>query len=135
MATMSGERSVERIVVADDERDIADLLTLNLEAEGYEVTTVYDGEAALAAVAAQRPDLVVLDVMMPKMDGLEVLTTLRDDPETATLPVVMLTARTSDTEVWEGWQAGVDYYITKPFDLRELLRFISYLQVASEPAT
>jgi DNA-binding response OmpR family regulator len=122
------EGSVRRIVVADDEADIAMLLTFNLEAAGYEVTAVGDGAAALAAIREIRPDLAVLDVMMPELTGLEVLAAVRADEELRDIPVVMLTARAGDADVWEGWQAGVDYYITKPFDLEELMRFIDYLQ-------
>jgi DNA-binding response OmpR family regulator len=122
------EGSVRRIVVADDEADIAMLLTFNLEAAGYEVTAVGDGAAALAAIREIRPDLAVLDVMMPELTGLEVLAAVRADEELRDIPVVMLTARAGDADVWEGWQTGVDYYITKPFDLEELMRFIDYLQ-------
>jgi DNA-binding response OmpR family regulator len=126
---MDEGRAVRRVLVADDDEDIVDLLRMNLAAGGYEVEAAYDGEQAWEAVLASPPDLVVLDVMMPKMDGLEVLARLRAEPRTREVPVVMLTARTTDTDVWQGWQAGADYYLTKPFDLRELLRFIGYLQV------
>jgi DNA-binding response OmpR family regulator len=117
-----------RIVVADDERDIADLLTLNLELEGYQAVTVYDGEAALDAVRIHRPDFVLLDVMMPKLDGLEVLRALKADPETQDIPVIMLTAKVDDDDVWAGWQAGASYYLTKPFDLEDLLRYLRHLE-------
>jgi DNA-binding response OmpR family regulator len=126
---------VHRILVADDDSDIVDLLRMNLAARGYEVTTAGNGEEAWASASESPPDLVVLDVMMPKMDGLEVLAKLRAEPRTRDLPVVMLTARSSDTDVWHGWEAGADYYITKPFDLGELLRFIGYLQVNGRVAT
>ena len=126
---------VRRILVADDDADIVDLLRMNLVAGGYEVETAHDGEQAWEQALASPPDLVVLDVMMPKMDGLEVLAKLRAEPRTREVPVVMLTARTSDADVWHGWEAGADYYLTKPFDLRELLRFISYLQVNGQVTT
>ena len=93
-----------------------------------------DGEAARELILSTLPDLVVLDVMMPKMDGLAVLAALKAEPQTKEIPVVMLTARASDTDLWEGWDAGADYYITKPFDLEELLRFIGYLQVNGQLA-
>lgn len=128
------DRKVRRVVVADDDPDIVDILTFNLEAAGYEVQSAADGEQALALVTSSRPDLVVLDIMMPKMDGLEVLAALKAEPQTKEIPVVMLTARASDTDLWEGWDAGADYYITKPFDLEELLRFIGYLQVNGQLA-
>ena len=118
------------IVVADDERDIADLLTLNLVMEGYRVETVYDGQAALEAVRALQPDFVLLDVMMPKLDGLEVLRTLKGDPGTRDIPVIMLTAKAGDDDVWAGWQAGASYYVTKPFDLDQLVRYLHHLEAA-----
>jgi DNA-binding response OmpR family regulator len=83
-------------------------------------------------VTLTRPDLVVLDIMMPKMDGLEALAELKANPDTKDIPVVMLTAKSSDADQWSGWEAGADYYITKPFDLEELLRFIGYLQVNAQ---
>ena len=128
------DRKVRRVVVADDDPDIVDILVFNLSAAGYEVASAADGVAALELVGASRPDLVVLDIMMPKMDGLEVLAALKAEPETKEIPVVMLTARASDSDLWEGWDAGADYYITKPFDLEELLRFIGYLQVNQQLA-
>ena len=118
------------IVVADDERDIADLLTLNLELEGYRAITVYDGEAALEAIRTHQPDFVLLDVMMPKLDGLDVLRELKADDDTREIPVIMLTAKAGDDDVWAGWQAGAHYYLTKPFDLEELLRYLRHLESA-----
>jgi len=127
-------QKVKRVVVADDDPDIVDILTFNLEAAGYAVLSAADGEAARDLILSTLPDLVVLDVMMPKMDGLEVLTVLKAHPQTRTIPVVMLTAKASDNDLWAGWDAGADYYITKPFDLEELLRFIGYLQVNGQLA-
>ena len=125
---------MRRVLVADDDPDIVDLLRLNLEAQGFQVTAAYDGDEASDLAVKTVPDLIVLDVMMPKKDGLEVLAFLRTRSETRNIPVVMLTAKASDSDVWNGWQAGADYYITKPFDLDELMRFISYLQVSKEEA-
>ena len=118
------------MVVADDERDIADLLTLNLVLEGYRVETVYDGQAALDAIRSLEPDFVLLDVMMPKMDGLDVLRELKADDATRDIPVIMLTAKAGDDDVWAGWQAGASYYLTKPFDLDELVRYLHHLEAA-----
>ena len=120
---------VRRVLVADDDPDILDLLTLNLECHGYQVYPACDGEEARSLALQLVPDLIVLDVMMPKLDGLEVLAALKAHSQTREIPVVMLTAKASDSDVWQGWQAGADYYITKPFDLDELMRFIGYLQV------
>jgi DNA-binding response OmpR family regulator len=129
---MPHETELRRVVVADDERDIAGLLTMNLEMEGYQVETVYDGSAALDAVRSSLPDFVLLDVMMPKMNGLDVLRELKADASTADIPVIMLTAKAGDDDVWAGWSAGASYYLTKPFDLDELLRYLAYLD---DPAT
>ncbi len=120
------------MVVADDDPDIVDILRFNLTTAGYEVEAAADGAAALALVRRTRPDLVVLDWMMPELDGLAVLTALKADDATRDIPVVMLTARASDADHGEGWEAGADYYITKPFDLEELLRFVGCLQVNGE---
>ena len=113
-----------RILVADDDPFLRDMLTLNLEAEGFQVATCADGEEARDLARASRPDLVVLDVMMPMRDGLAVLSSLKTNPSTRDIPVVLLTARATDADVWRGWQSGADYYLTKPFDLDELLAFI-----------
>ena len=123
------DTTVRRVLVADDDPDILDLLTLNLECHGYQVYAAADGEEARRLALQLIPDLIVLDVMMPKLDGLEVLAILKHHAQTRDIPVVMLTAKASDSDVWQGWQAGADYYITKPFDLDELMRFIGYLQV------
>lgn len=120
---------LKRVLVADDDEDIVELLRINLEAHGYEVSAVGDGQAALDAVRADRPDLLVLDWMMPVKDGMQALAELKADESLKDLPVVMITAKTTDDDVWEGWQAGADFYITKPFDLDELMRFIGYLRV------
>ncbi|WP_052667348.1 response regulator transcription factor [Nitriliruptor alkaliphilus] len=118
---------VRRVLIADDEPTIRHLLELNLRAEGLDVVVCEDGDSAYAAARSAPPDLFILDVMMPGRDGLDLLRDLRCDPLTANVPVVLLTAKATDAEVWEGWTAGADYYITKPFDLEEVLTFIRYL--------
>jgi DNA-binding response OmpR family regulator len=132
---MRGPSPDPLVVVADDEPDIADLVTLNLSMHGYRVETVYDGVAALEAVRSLLPDAVVLDVMMPKLDGIEVLRRIKADPATCDIPVIMLTARVTDDEVWEGWSAGANLYMTKPFDLEDLLRSLENVIATSAPAT
>jgi DNA-binding response OmpR family regulator len=124
------EGLARRILVADNDPDILRLLTINLETEGFHVVQATNGEEAWTLARHAAPDLVVLDVMMPERDGLDVLTCLKSNPHTKDIPVVLLTAKASDAEVWEGWQAGADYYITKPFILDELLHFIEQLFVA-----
>ncbi len=114
----------KKILAVDDERHIVRLVEVNLQRAGYEVVTAYDGREALEKVKSERPDLVVLDVMMPYMDGFEVLKNLKSDPSTAEIPVIMLTAKAQDADVFRGWQSGVDCYLTKPFNPMELLTFV-----------
>ena len=112
---------------ADDDPMIRSVMAMNLEAEGFEVQTVSDGDAAYEEAVRARPDVLVLDIMMPGRDGYAVLRALRLNPETAEVPVVLLSAKATDAEVWEGWKAGADYYITKPFNPSELTDFIDHL--------
>ena len=116
-----------RILLAEDNDDVRRMLTLNLEAEGFEVVGARNGNEAWELGRTAVPDLAVLDVMMPERDGIEVLTSMKAHPRTKHIPVVLLTAKASDAEVWEGWRAGADYYITKPFNLDELLHFVDLL--------
>jgi PAS domain S-box-containing protein len=104
-----------KILLVDDKPDILLLCRLNLEAEGYEIVEAGDGRDALAAVAREEPDLVILDVMMPGLDGWQVLSAIRDDPRTADLPVIMLTAKAQERDQIHGWQLGTTGYLTKPF--------------------
>ena len=114
----------KKILAVDDERHIVRLVQVNLERAGYQVVTAFDGKEALEKVEAENPDLVVLDVMMPYMDGFEVLQQLRKNPATRELPVIMLTAKAQDADVFRGWQSGVDCYLTKPFNPMELISFV-----------
>lgn len=113
-----------KILAVDDEKHIVRLVQVNLERAGYEVVTANDGKEALQKVAEENPDLMVLDVMMPYMDGFEVLQNLRRNPSTRDIPVIMLTAKAQDADVFKGWQSGVDCYLTKPFNPMELLSFV-----------
>jgi DNA-binding response OmpR family regulator len=108
------------IVVADDDADILDLVALTLERRGHVVHRARDGEEALELVRRERPDLAVLDVSMPKLDGLELTRRLREDPETQAVRIVLLTALVQDTDVSEGLAAGAHDYVTKPFSPEEL---------------
>ncbi|WP_248581001.1 response regulator [Nocardioides sp. InS609-2] len=109
-----------RIVVADDDVDIRELVEFKLSTLGHDIVAVADGAAAIEACQAQRPDLAVLDVMMPGMSGLEAVRVIRNDPALADLPVILLTARAQETDVETGFESGADDYITKPFSPREL---------------
>lgn len=114
----------KKILAVDDEKHIVRLVQANLDRAGYEVVTAFDGKEALQKVAEENPDLIVLDVMMPYMDGFEVLQNLRRNPSTRDIPVIMLTAKAQDADVFKGWQSGVDCYLTKPFNPMELLSFV-----------
>ena len=113
-----------KILTVDDEKHIVRLIQVNLERHGYEVVTAYDGREALQKVEEENPDLVILDVMMPYMDGFEVLQNLKRNPSTRDIPVIMLTAKAQDADVFKGWQSGVDCYLTKPFNPMELISFV-----------
>ncbi len=108
-----------RILVAEDESDMAMGLRDNLQFEGYEVVVAEDGEAALNAAVTQNPDLILLDIMMPKMDGLEVCRRVREAGYT--IPILMLTAKSQEIDIVRGLEVGADDYVTKPFSIRELL--------------
>jgi DNA-binding response OmpR family regulator len=116
-----------RVLWADDDPTIRTVMATNLEAVGFDVQTVADGDAAYEAAVRIRPDVLILDIMMPGRDGYAVLRALRANPATVEVPVVLLSAKATDAEVWEGWKAGADYYITKPFDPTELSDFIDHL--------
>jgi DNA-binding response OmpR family regulator len=105
-----------RILVVDDDKNVVQIIAVNLRYEGLEVIEAYDGEEALAKVAAEKPDLILLDIMMPMMDGIEVCRRLKKNPQTASIPIIMLTAKTMDGDMLAGWDAGADDYLTKPFN-------------------
>ena len=127
----------ERVLVVDDEPDILSILVYQLSREGYRVGTAISGRAAIAAAAGERPDLIILDLMLPEMDGYEVLKTLRQNASTADVPVILLTARREEEERLRGFEFGADDYVTKPFSPRELvLRVRALLRRArAEPVT
>lgn len=117
----------KRILVVDDEPDIRMFLSLTLETSDYDVVTAEDGLQAAQLARRILPDLIILDVMMPGMDGISVLRSLRGDPATSDIPIVLLTAKASDADTWAGWEAGASYYMAKPFDIDHLLDFIDSL--------
>ncbi|MGH7116354.1 MAG: phosphate regulon transcriptional regulator PhoB [Stellaceae bacterium] len=108
------------VLIVEDERPLVDLLRYNLEKEGFEVGEAGDGEEALTLIAERRPDVVLLDWMLPLVSGIEVCRQIRRSPQTRTLPVIMLTARGEESDRVRGLDSGADDYIAKPFSLREL---------------
>jgi len=108
----------KKILVVDDEKPISDIVKFNLTKEGYEVVTAYDGEEALEKVESEDPDLILLDLMLPKIDGLEVARQVRKERDT---PIIMLTAKDSEIDKVLGLELGADDYVTKPFSNRELV--------------
>jgi DNA-binding response OmpR family regulator len=112
---VAAERETALVLVVDDQRDILGLIKLRLEQAGYEVETASDGERALELVRSLRPNLVVLDVMLPMIDGREVTRRIRADASTAGIPVLLVSASVHEHEVQEGLDAGADDYLPKPF--------------------
>lgn len=117
----------KRILVVDDEADLAELVAYNLKRSGYEVNVANNGREALGLIDRWRPDLVVLDVMMPEVNGIEVAHRMRDDRAMAEIPVVMLTALTDEDDEIKGLEAGADDYLTKPFSIKILMARIEAL--------
>ena len=111
----------ERILVVDDNPDSITIMRTILESRGYGVMVANNGAEALAQLRTDPPDVVLLDVMMPEISGLEVLQQIKDDARTGRLPVILVTAKTHDDDVLSGYQFGADYYITKPFTAKQLL--------------
>ena len=109
----------KKILVVEDERNIVDILTFNLQREGYDTLEALDGAAGLRLALEQDPDLILLDLMLPKLDGFQVCRTLREQGRAT--PIIMLTAREEETDKVLGLELGADDYITKPFSMRELL--------------
>jgi DNA-binding response OmpR family regulator len=110
------------ILIAEDERDIRDLIAFTLKYNGYEVLTASNGEEAFQLTLSEKPDLVLLDVRMPRMDGYEVCRRIKDNPDVRNLPVVFISAKGQEREVQEGLAAGAIDYILKPFSPDELIR-------------
>lgn len=121
----------KKVLIVDDEPNIVISLEFLMKREGYEVFVANDGEAALQQIAAHMPDLVLLDVMLPKHNGFEVCQQLRSSPEWAGIKVIMLTAKGRDTEVAKGMALGADAYMTKPFSTKDL---VAQVKQMLEPA-
>ncbi len=117
------------VLVVDDEEDLVDIIASRLEGQGYKTIRAFNGKAAVETVLSQKPDLTILDIMMPGMNGYEVLSRIRQSgiAQVQKMPVVMLTARGKDTDVFKGYKEGADYYITKPFKNETVLNIVNYL--------
>ncbi len=110
-----------KLLIVEDEADIRELISFNLEMSGYEVLKARDGEEGLAMARSEMPDLIILDLMLPGMDGIKVCSHLKKDPEAKNIPIIMLTARSEDDDIVNGLETGADDYITKPFSPRILI--------------
>lgn len=110
-----------KVLVIDDDPVIVELLRVNFAIEGFDVVTAADGREGLERATSDAPDLVLSDIMMPRMDGLQLLTQLKNDARTKRLPVILLSAKAQNAEVQQGLDAGADDYVTKPFDPLELI--------------
>jgi two-component system phosphate regulon response regulator PhoB len=111
----------KKILVVEDDRDISELITYNLEREGYEVACLYDGSQAVDFVNKRKPELIILDLMLPEVDGIEICRTLKSDAATKHIPIIMLTAKSEEADVVIGLQMGADDYIPKPFSPKVLV--------------
>ena len=125
---------MKRVLIIEDDRDIVELVRYNLASEGFEITALSDGSAGLAAVKKGAPDLVILDLMLPKLPGLEICKEIRRDPALNRLPILMLTARGEEADRVIGLEMGADDYVTKPFSPRELAARVKALLRRTEPA-
>jgi len=111
----------EKILIVEDEKDIVKMLEYNLKKEGYRTFSVHDGEDAIDSANRERPDLILLDLMLPEMDGFEVCKALKKESKTASIPIIMLTAKSQESDKVVGLELGADDYVTKPFSPRELI--------------
>lgn len=132
--TDNGEGMKPKILVVDDEPDAVELIEFNLKAAGYDVVTAGDGAEALQKARRLMPQLIILDLMLPEVDGLEVCKILRRDPQTQAIPIIMVTAKAAEIDRVLGLELGADDYVTKPFSPRELVLRIKRLLREGQPA-
>jgi len=131
-ATLTGvAHGLGRVLVVDDDEVIRRLIAVNLQLEGFDVETAVDGQDCLARVTDIDPDVITLDVMMPRLDGWETAVQLRKSPETAHIKVVLITARAQEDDKTRGTHVGADAYLTKPFDPNEMIRVVRELASAA----
>jgi CheY-like chemotaxis protein len=131
---MRGEGMNHRILVVDDHLATVELVKSALERTGVSVRTAANGAECLLAVAAERPDIIILDVLMPVMDGFQTLDVLQQSEQTRSIPVIMLTGKSSDEDVARGWQSGVTSYLTKPFSIDQLISVVTRVLESVTPA-
>jgi len=117
----------KRILLVDDERDLSDMVKMRLESHGYEVLTAYDGQEGLNKARREKPDLIILDLMLPKLDGYKVCRMLKFDEKHKGIPIVMFTSRVQDSDKKMGEEVGANAYITKPFEPEMLLSTVQRL--------
>ncbi|MGH2783692.1 MAG: response regulator transcription factor [Actinomycetota bacterium] len=115
---------MSQVLVVEDDPAVSHMIAEILRLEGYGATVVSEGRRALESLRSSAYDIVVLDIMLPGMDGISIMKAIREDPATAEIPVVILSAKTDDATTWAGWRAGCNYYMTKPFDPQELLEIL-----------
>ncbi len=125
--------SKRTIIVVDDDPEIVEVVRTILEQTDFNVICVYSSLEIFASLEEQKPDLILLDIIMPQMDGLEALTRLKENPETASIPVILLTAKVQHDDVLGGYKMGADYYLTKPFTNTQLLTGIKLLLSRPNP--
>jgi DNA-binding response OmpR family regulator len=126
--------SVARVMAVDDDHVIRGLLEVNLEMEGHEVITASDGQDALDKIKLDRPDLILLDVMMPNVNGWQVAEALKGEDATTNIPIIFLTARAMESDVRKGTDLGVEAYVTKPFDPIDLMELVNRLLAGRKQA-
>lgn len=127
---------MKKIAIVEDEADIAELITRNLRKEKFEISVFYDGESFLSSLENNSPDLLILDLMLPGMDGLDVCKTIRSDERNSSIPIVILTAKGSELDIILGLELGADDYMVKPFSVRELAaRIKAVLRRSERPQT
>ena len=117
----------KKILLADDEPNIVKVIELRLKSEGYEILTAYNGEEAISKIKENKPDIAILDVMMPPPNGYQICRILKEDAEYKNIPIILLTAKSTESDKFWGIESGADAYITKPYNAKELLETVKKL--------